>query len=455
MKKILLVEDEDVILKALCRLLERNHYEVNTATTVEQALAAEPQSFDLILADLRLPGAEGTTIIPAAGAVPVVIMTSHASVRSAVEAMRHGAIDYIAKPFDHEELLMVIERALMQNLLKAQNHALKLELQRNRAEQIGNDNPYLDCLLNENRQLKHAQEFLHLYGERGTDREALARALHATGARRDAPFVVSDIGRDPAINDLSNSSAELPSKSAVAGPSPGSLLQAAQNGSLILRHPERLTTTVQQKLGGIFSQGTLMNLESGRQRKINVRLITISHESIDDLLAKGLLVEELGELLIRNQFEVPPLRQRPEDIAPLAQAHLSFLEKRHGLGKMQLTPEALAVLQSNDWPGNAAELRLVIARAAYLCRGSSLTPADLGTRAGTLSGSDQIGARDLNLDEYFRYFVRRNQRELSETELAARLGISRKALWERRQKMNLPRHVSDALSNTDAPAQEP
>ena len=105
MKKLLVLEDEDVILKALKRLLERNHYEVQTATTVEEAIQAEPQSFDLILADLRLPGAEGTAIIPTAGAVPVVIMTSHASVRSAVDAMRSGAMDYIAKPFDHDELL--------------------------------------------------------------------------------------------------------------------------------------------------------------------------------------------------------------------------------------------------------------------------------------------------------------------------------------------------------------
>ncbi len=117
MKRLLLVEDEEVILKALRRLLERNQFHVETATTVEEAIAAQPQSFDLVLADLRLPGAEGTSVITLADPVPVIIMTSHASVRSAVDAMRHGAIDYIAKPFDHDELLMVINRALMQFML--------------------------------------------------------------------------------------------------------------------------------------------------------------------------------------------------------------------------------------------------------------------------------------------------------------------------------------------------
>ena len=162
MKRLLLVEDEDVILKALRKLLERNHYEVHSATTVEEALQAQPQSFDLILADLRLPGAEGTDIIPHAEVVPVVIMTSHASVRSAVDAMRFGAIDYISKPFDHDELLMVIERALMQTLLQAQNHALKLELQRSQPDQQSSHEPVIAQLLMSMQNLSDKQRFLHL-----------------------------------------------------------------------------------------------------------------------------------------------------------------------------------------------------------------------------------------------------------------------------------------------------
>lgn len=441
MKRLLLVEDEDVILKALRKLLERNHYEVFSATTVEEALQAQPQSFDLILADLRLPGAEGTDIIPYAEAVPVVIMTSHASVRSAVDAMRFGAIDYIAKPFDHDELLMVIERALMQNLLKAQNHALKLELQRSQPDQQSSYEPVIEQLLMSMQNLPETQRFLHLFGERGTEREALARSIHANSERCEAPFVVADVSSDTTqLNAtlLLGNEAGTP----IENMPPGGLLQAAQNGTLVLRNPELLNAQLQQQLSEAFSQGTLMHPNNGHQRSINVRVITVGHETIETLQQRQQLVPELANLLSRFQFEVPPLRQRPSDILPIATAHLNALAHRHGLKKFKLAAEAQSALKANQWPGNVAELRHVIARALYVCRGTTLSAVDLGF------GLNTDTARDLNLDEYFRYFVLRNQSALSETDLAARLGISRKALWERRQKMNLPKDRNEDMSSS-------
>ena len=438
MKKLLLVEDEEVILKALRRLLERNHYEVHSATTVEEALQAQPQSFDLILADLRLPGAEGTAIIPHAEAVPVVIMTSHASVRSAVDAMRHGAIDYIAKPFDHDELLMVIERALLQNLLKAQNQALKLELQRTQPEHQPIQESVAAQLLVDLQRQTDSHRFLHLYGERGTEREALARALHANSERADAPFVVADVGADTAAMDAEML---LGSGTPQDNLPPGGLLQAAQNGTLVLRHPELLDRDLQVQLSQAFNRGTLMHPDNGHQRAINVRVVTLAHVGIETLLATDRLTPELAQLLSQNQYEVPPLRQRPADILPIARAHLSTLAHRHGLKTLKFSAESESALRANQWPGNASELRHVVARAVYVARGTTISAENLGF------GLDATISRDLNLDEYFRYFVLRNQSTLSETDLAARLGISRKALWERRQKMKLPRDTNDELSS--------
>jgi len=249
MKKLLVVEDEDVILKALKRLLERNHYSIQTATTVEEALQAEPQSFDLILADLRLPGAEGTAIIPSAGA--------HASVRSAVDAMRSGAMDYIAKPFDHDELLMVIERALLQNMLQAQNQSLKLELIRNQITSDTFESPAISRLLKQQDPSLDSHKFQHFYGERGTERESLARAMHERSERQDAPFVVADIGAGISDtnavqlfgpDDASRSEGVLP---------PGGLVQAAQNGCLVLRHPELLAHNIQERLSDALTKRVL------------------------------------------------------------------------------------------------------------------------------------------------------------------------------------------------------
>ncbi len=439
MKRLLLVEDEEIILKALRRLLERNHFIVETANTVEQAIALQPRSFDLILADLRLPGDEGTSVIPLADPVPVIIMTSYASVRSAVDAMRHGAIDYIAKPFDHDELLMVIQRALRQNLMQAQNRALRLDVQRTHPSHQHVKGTVLETMLADLQDLKDLQPFLHLHGERGTDREGLARLIHTNSRRRDAPFVVADVGADTASSDaiaLLGSNGELP----LDDLPPGGLLQAANNGTLVLRHPEKLSIELQQKLAHLLEKGAIDLPGSSRQGSLNVKLVTIGLEPIDSLQSSGALAPQLANLFIHDQYEVPPLRQRREDILPLARHQLRAMERRHGLPRLKFSADAEAILRANDWPGNVTELDNVISRAVFVAGSSTTISSDhLGLGEGKLS------ERNMSLDEYFRYFVIRHQAHLSETELAARLGISRKALWERRTRMDLPRSSTEEL----------
>ena len=435
MKRLLLVEDEEVILKALRRLLERNHYEVEVATTVEQALAAQPQTFDLILADLRLPGDEGTSIVPAAETVPVVIMTSHASVRSAVDAMRCGATDYIAKPFDHDELLMTIERALMQNMLQAQNRALRRDVQRAQSLQRHLAGSRIETLFEQLQRDHSKDKFLHLYGERGTDREGLARIAHGNSSRADAPLVVADVSRDTVNSDamvlLSNNSTEHKN-----GLPAGGLLQTAHNGTLVLRHPEQLDDQVQKQLVEALSKPRVNTFDNSRSRIVNTTLVTIGHDSIEQLQAANQIIPELAELLIANQFEVPPLRERREDIMPLAQLKLRALETRYGFKRMKFSPQAESSLVANHWSGNIEELDSVLTRAVFASRNQTISVQDLG-----------FSQVDLSLDEYFRYFVLNNQASLSETDLAARLGISRKALWERRQKTGLIRSTNDDLSS--------
>ncbi|MFK7996686.1 MAG: sigma-54-dependent transcriptional regulator [Granulosicoccus sp.] len=439
MKRLLVVEDEEVILKALKRLLERNHYEVHCATSVSAALATPLHTFDLILADLRLPGELGTALIPEADPIPVVIMTSHASVRSAVDAMRHGAIDYIAKPFDHDELLMIIERSLNQNLMRSQNRALKLNMDRLQPVEHHVKGTELDKILEAiGHQINH-HRFFHLHGESGTYKESLARVMHANGPQQEGPFLVIDVSID-----TSGVAALLLGDS--SGDTTVGYLQAAQNGTLVIHHPEYLPSDIQQALCKTVSASVLTRQEDGSPHSaINVSIVSISEQSIETLLAGGRLIKDYAELFAAKQFEVPPLRQRAGDIAVLANRQLVKLATRYGRKNMKLSDEALSALMANELPGNAAQLENILSRAMFVCRTNVIGLSDLGFNSA-LDKSD-TDERDLSLDEYFRYFVLRNQIALSETELAARLGISRKALWERRQKMNLLRDASEDMSS--------
>lgn len=432
MNRILVIEDEEIILKALTKLLQRNHFDVTCAKTVEEAIEAHPQSFDLILADLRLPGVEGTDIIPIADPIPVVIMTSHASVRSAVTAMRFGAIDYIAKPFDHDELLLIIERSLLQNRMRAQNQSLRQDLKRLVPADNINQCRGMNEIVEQLAALDESNRCVALYGESGTGKELLARVAHTNSDRCDAPFVVADL---PSINPermhttLLGGEAPKPDDDFM----PGGLLHAAHNGTLIIRHPSVMIAQVQIALAQALDERSLQS--NAGVRSINVRTILISESSLAEQLDNGQLQPELANLFSDSEFSAPALRDISEDILTLSEHYLNHFCRHHHRTNLKFTADARAALIAYRWPGNTDELKTLVERAVLLTADNLISPSDLGL--STVAG--ETYQHDLSLDEYFRFFVTRHQSALSETELASRLGISRKALWERRQKMQLLR----------------
>ncbi|MBX2826219.1 MAG: sigma-54 dependent transcriptional regulator [Gammaproteobacteria bacterium] len=437
MNRLLVVEDEDVIRKALLRLLERNNYDVTGVASVAEAIDASLQSFDLILADLRLPGEEGTALIEHTQTVPVLIMTSHASVRSAVESMRLGAIDYISKPFDHDELLLVIERSLRHNRLSAQNNAMKQDLLRLFPhDEIFTQSDDLQHIIEELTQLPPTERFVYLHGERGCGKELLARMVHDHSDRASAPLVIGDLPMfDPATLEavlLGSDSDQQPNP---AVPRMG-LVQSAHNGTLMLRNLTLLPQSTQVKLQSLLQQHKLAHAgRHSQQRPVDIRVIALESEAPDDNIKKGLLLPELADLLTTRTYAVPALRQRREDIESLVHHYLGIYLRRHRTHSIRVSDRAMHALKAYDWPGNITELKNALERAALSCNGDEITPEQLGI--GVL---DQDGGNnDLSLDGYFRYFVLSHQHTMSETDLAQRLGISRTALWERRQRMDLPR----------------
>lgn len=429
MNRVLVVEDEDIIRKQLSLLLERNNYRVTGVSTVEQALACHPQTFDLILADIRLPGAAGTEIIEHCEQVPVIVMTSYASVRSAVESMKLGAVDYISKPFDHDELLLVIDRSLRENQMSAQNAAMRRDLARIYPhDDISTDNEVMQATVDSLTELDDNERFIWLHGERGTGKELLARMCHERSARNSGPLVFADLPTH-SVNDLQDVLFGNRNDSGSAM-QPG-LVQSARGGTLVLRGAELLPSQLQQSFVELASTHS-------SQQPLNIRIVALSELSPDATNAKN-TIDKSFSALFSCCLSVLPLRKRREDIQNLSERYLEQFVKRYRKRRIGLSVQARNALAAYQWPGNITELKSVVERAVLMVETDEIKPVHLGI--GVVDGVAGPAPLDLSLDAYFRYFVLNFQEQLTETELASKLGISRKALWERRQKMSLPRTV--------------
>jgi DNA-binding NtrC family response regulator len=443
MKQLLIIEDESAIRLPLRRLLERNGYRVHEAESVEEACSSfNLQSFNLILSDLRLPGEPGTDIIDKAEGVPVLIMTSYASVRSAVDAIKLGAVDYIAKPFDHDELLHLIERTLKQSQLARSNEVLKSELERSYPVDgmIGSCQAMQE-VFNQIRKVAPTDTTVLILGESGTGKELVARALHEQSQRSSAPIVTVNCAAIP--ETLIESELFGHEKGAFTGAvaSRTGMVESANNGTLFLDEIGELPLTAQARLLRVLQNGEIKRVGSERPIQVDVRLLSATHRDLKQLVQEGSFRGDLYFRLRVVELMLPPLRDRGEDLIELAGYLLDKTRKQLNRAKMQLTGEALESIRHYDWPGNIRELENALERAVILSEGSEIT-ADLlaiDTPAEGTQKSPTTVDSNLSLEEYFRQFVLENQENYTETELAKKLGISRKALWERRQRFGIPR----------------
>ncbi len=440
MKQILVIEDEAIIRGSINRLLGRNGYRVDEAESVEQAESAgQLDAYDLILSDLRLPGAPGTEVIARAQGVPVVIMTSYASIHSAVEAMRMGAVDYIAKPFDHDEMLLTIERALQQHDLQRQNEALKSDLAHSYPVEgmIGGSEPMQEVFERINRVAPTDTTVLVL-GESGTGKELVARALHAKSGRSDAPLITVNCAA------ISESLIESELFGHERGAFPGAhdshsgLVEAAHGGTLFLDEVSELPPEAQARLLRVLQDGEIRRVGANQSRRIDLRLIAATHCDLQQLVQQGRFREDLFFRLDVMEIQLPPLRERGSDIEQLANELLQRSCRKLNRPPMQLSRGALEAMNRHPWPGNVRELENSIERAVILADGAEIDTPLLGLTQHTTLERGATNAA-LSLDDYFVNFVRENEEQMTETELAKKLGISRKTLWERRQRLRIPK----------------
>lgn len=442
MAHILIVEDESIIRTALRRLLVRHQYEVSEAGSVKEAVERyNLTSFDLIISDLRLPGAPGTELISLAEGRPVLIMTSYASLRSAVDSMKLGAMDYIAKPFDHEEMLQTIARILREHQPQelAANSRDCLENGQDLGI-IGQCAPMRD-LFGKVRKVAPTDSTVLIQGESGTGKELVARALHNLSKRAKAPLISVNCAAIP--ETLIESELFGHEKGAFTGATAArtGLVEAADGGTLFLDEIGELPLEAQARLLRVLQEGEIRRVGSVQSQKVNVRLIAATHRDLKTLARSGQFREDLFYRLNVIALRLPALREREDDVLDIATV---FLERQaHNMGRAPLhfSAEALRAISAYNWPGNVRELENAIERAVILSDGAEICPDLLGIDVDLNPDAphSENPPQDRSLEEYFQRFVLENQDQMTETELARKLGISRKCLWERRQRLGIPR----------------
>ncbi|WP_331352976.1 sigma-54 dependent transcriptional regulator [Cellvibrio sp. UBA7671] len=465
MSKILIVEDETIIRNALRKLLERNQYEVSEAPSVKEATSKfQLKEFDLIVSDLRLPGAPGTDLIKLAGDTPVLIMTSYASLRSAVDSMRMGAVDYIAKPFDHDEMVNAVKRVI--GKAKAANKAAVGTIAASTAiaGMIGASDVMQD-LYNRIHKVAPTNATVLIHGETGTGKELVARALHEESNRNNHLMISVNCAAIP--DTLIESELFGYEKGAFTGAATNreGLVAAADGGTLFLDEIGELPLEAQARLLRVLQEGEVRPLGSVESRKVDVRLVAATHRDLRKLSKEGKFREDLYFRINVVQLELPPLRERERDIINIAESLLQRYCAQFGKAQLKLSSGAMDAIMSYNWPGNVRELENAMQRAVILCEdsneigehllsidtdyqdlddntGSSVfEPARLANRS---PGGAPAASEDLSLEDYFQRFVLEHQDSMSETELARKLGVSRKCLWERRQRLGIPRTKSTA-----------
>ena len=441
MSHILVVEDEPIILESLVSLLDRQGYRVTGVSSVSEAEEYSINHYDLIISDLRLPGEPGTSLITRAAPVPVLIMTSYSTVQSAVDAMKLGAIDYISKPFNHDEMIMTVKRILENAVTEKQNTILQQEVARNYPvkSMIGSCETMLE-VIDRTRQVAPTDTTVLILGETGTGKELVARVIHAHSKRKDhtlisvncAAFADNQIETVLFGHEIGAFSGALQMKKG--------LVEAANGGTLFLDEIGELSPGAQAGLLSVLEDGEFRRIGSNQTIKIDVRILVATNRNLQQMVEDMQFRKDLYYRLNVFKLDLPPLRERGGDLKLLADALLTKMSQRIHRNSIVFDDLAYAELLNYSWPGNVRELENVIERAVILCNGLRIKAEDLALSIADANYQRPVSEleQQLSLDDYFVSFVKKFQSRFNETELAKMLGISRKNLWEKRQRLDIP-----------------
>lgn len=388
-ERVLVVDDKDTMLSLFARLLQGK--DVVTARDGAEALAliASEERFDVIVSDIRMPGMDGLALLEESRRrspdTPFILMTAYSAVPDAVHAMKVGAFDYLVKPFDPDEAVVVIEKALELRRLKGQAQRLREEL--DRAHGFGSfvgDSPVMRNLYTRIDKAAAADSNVLVLGESGTGKELAARAIHARSARRDFPFLAVNCGALPEA--LAESELFGHAKGAFTGASvekPG-LFEEAQGGTVFLDEIASLPLSLQVKLNRALEEHEARRVGKNTSYRVDARIIAAANVDLKSEVSAGRFREDLYFRLHVLVIRMPSLREHREDIPLLAASFLDRFGRQ--APRKELASDALKALLAYGWPGNVRELRNAIESGIAVCEGDRITLADLPqeVRAGTL-----------------------------------------------------------------------
>ena len=448
-KQVLVVEDEEVIRNSLQRLMERHNYQVNGASSVKEALEKyELDDFDVIISDLRLPGAPGTDLIKVTK-TPVLIMTSYSSIRSAIDSMKMGAVDYIAKPFEHQEMIDAIEKIVREHPKETQISAR--EDPEPPIQGMVGSCPQMMEMFRRIRKVAQTNSTVLINGESGTGKELVAKAIHNLSGRGDNEMVSVNCAAIP--ESLIESEVFGHDKGAFVGATSTrtGLVETANGSTLFLDEIGELPLEAQARLLRVLQESEIRKVGSVQSKKVDVRLVVATHSDLKQLVVDGNFREDLFYRINVMTLLIPPLRDRGNDILELADTILQKTCERLGKTSLSFSSHASKTIANYSWPGNVRELENSIERAVVLTEEDEISEEMFSFSEGEKSLFVPIESvtvnspiEGLSLEDYFRRFVLDHQDSLNETQLAEKLGISRKCLWERRQKYGIPRKRKSA-----------
>jgi DNA-binding NtrC family response regulator len=380
MGSVLIIDDEAAIRESLETLLELEGYEVESATSGEEGLARiGDRPFDLVLLDLALPDRNGIDLLAELRAhdpqLSVIMITAYGTVENAVKAMQAGAVNFVQKPWDNEKLLADVRTAVARHRAEEENIQLKRALkQRYNFENIvGKSEPMLK-IFDLVAQVAPSRSTVLLQGESGTGKELIAKAIHLNSPRRDRPFVPVNTGSMPP--DLLESTLFGHVKGAFTSAiaSKKGLFEIADRGTLFLDEIGTMSMDTQSKILRVLQDRKFMHLGGVHEIQVDVRIIAATNADLKQHVRDGKFREDLFYRLNVITIDLPPLRQRKEDIPVLVEFFLNKYSEENERPRRRLTPEALRPLLTYSWAGNVRELENVIERAVVLSSGSEIGP---------------------------------------------------------------------------------